>query len=66
VIPAVLKLLTPSVVKAIMSYVFDKNELDDAVEKLEERVDALEKDSHPPRDFVLCKTCQNKIKEQKK
>ena len=49
-----------------MSYVFDKNELDDAVEKLEERVDALEKDSHPPRDFVLCKTCQNKIKEQKK
>lgn len=41
-LPAMLKLLTPSVIKAIMAYVFEKNELDDAVEKLEERVKKLE------------------------
>ena len=40
----VLKLLTPSVVKAIMDYVFNKNDLDYKMEKLVERVEQLEKE----------------------
>ena len=40
----VLKLLTPSVVKAIMDYVFNKNDLDYKMEKLIERVEQLEKE----------------------
>ena len=39
----ILKILTPKVLKAIMSYVFDKNELDYKVEKLEKRLIKLEK-----------------------
>tara|TARA_Y100001938_G_scaffold146269_1_gene224816 strand:+ start:71 stop:289 length:219 start_codon:yes stop_codon:yes gene_type:complete len=46
--PAVLKLLTPKVVKALLSYVFEKNDLDFKVEALEEEISELKKDSHPP------------------
>lgn len=44
----------------IMSYVFDKNDLDDKVEKLEKKVDLLEKSSHSPKDFK----CNYKIEEE--
>ena len=50
-LPAVLKLLTPSVIKSIMDYVFKKNDLDYKVEQLIERVENLEKDSHPPKNW---------------
>ena len=47
-IPFFLKILTPKVLKKIMTYVFEKNDLDYKVDGLIERVDKLEKESHPP------------------
>lgn len=47
-IPFFLKILTPKVLKQIMKYVFEKNDLDYKVDGLTERVGKLEKDSHPP------------------
>ena len=41
-LPVVLRLLTPSVVRGIMDYVFKKNDLDYKMEKLIERVEELE------------------------
>ena len=38
-----IKILTPSVVKAIMKYVFEKNDLDLQMESVRERLDKLEK-----------------------
>ena len=35
----------------IMSYVFDKNELDTKVEELEKRVDLVERVAHPQKEF---------------
>ena len=35
----------------IMSYVFDKNELDAKVEELEKRLDLVERVAHTPKDF---------------
>lgn len=58
----VLKILTPSVLKAIMNYVFEENELDQQMGSVRARLDNLEKDSHPARDFVLCNRCSHKIK----
>ena len=59
----VLKILTPKVIKAIMSYVFDKNNLDDQMEMVLVRLEKLEKDSHAPRRFVVCDKCNYKIKQ---
>ena len=53
-----LKILTPKALKAIMSYVFDENELDIKVQVLENRVSMLEKDSQ------LCEKCKKQIKEE--
>ena len=39
----ILKILTPKILRKIMSYVFEKNELDYKVELLEKRVIKLEK-----------------------
>ena len=60
----ILKILTPKVLKGIMNYVFEENELDIKMQVLENRVSALEKDSHPQRKFVICGTCNKKIKEK--
>jgi hypothetical protein len=48
----------------IMHYVFDNNELDDKVKCLENKVELLEKLSHPPREFVICNKCKQIIKEK--
>ena len=48
----------------ITSYVFDKNELDDKVKCLEDKIKLLEKIAHPRRDFVVCEECKCKIKEK--
>ena len=50
-LPVVLKLLTPKVVNGILDYVFKKNDLDYKMEKMIERVEKLEKDSHPPKKW---------------
>ena len=39
----ILKILTPKVLKAIMRYVFEKNELDEQMESARARLDKLEK-----------------------
>ena len=59
-----LKILTPKVLKGIMSYVFDENELDIKVQVLENRVSMLEQDTHPKRNFVMCEKCKKQIKEE--
>ena len=33
------------------------------MDDLEERIIKLEENSHIPRNFVVCETCKNKIKE---
>ena len=48
----------------IMNYVFDDNELDKKVKCLEDKVELLEKLSHPQRDFVVCEKCNKQIKEK--
>tara|TARA_R100000655_G_scaffold2697_1_gene10495 strand:+ start:7220 stop:7429 length:210 start_codon:yes stop_codon:yes gene_type:complete len=66
VLPIVLKLLTPSVVKGIMDYVFKKNDLDYKMEKLIERVEELEKHSHPPKKWgVMIEQLRQEIKQMK-
>ena len=59
----VLKILTPKVLKGIMSYVFDKNPLDHQMDMVLHILDKLEEDSHPPRRFVVCDKCSYKIKQ---
>jgi hypothetical protein len=60
----VLKILTPKVLKGIMDYVFNENELDVKIQVLENRIKDLESKAHSPRDFVVCETCKCKIKEK--
>ena len=54
----VLKILTPKVIKAIMSYVFENNNLDEQMEVMQKRVAKLEN-----TEYVLCSQCKNKIKQ---
>ena len=54
----VLKLLTPKVVKSILNYVFEKNNLDDQMEMVLHRIDKLEN-----TEYILCKHCKSKIKQ---
>tara|TARA_R100001530_G_C4223513_1_gene130628 strand:- start:181 stop:384 length:204 start_codon:yes stop_codon:yes gene_type:complete len=59
----VLKILTPKVIKAIMGYVFEENELDQQMGSVRARLDNLEKDSHPPKSYIVCEKCSYKIKQ---
>ena len=54
----------------IMKYVKEPNDADARIDELEIRffqlgrkVDVLDRDSHPKRNFVICKKCNQKIKE---
>ena len=62
-LPLVLKEVA-SMIRPLQTYAFEPNELDREVEVLSRRVLKLEVDSHPIRDFVICKTCKKKIKEK--
>ena len=42
VVLPLLRILTPTVLKAIMKYVFEKNELDEQMESVRARLDDLE------------------------
>ena len=42
-IPSIIKILTPTVVKQIMKYVFEENDVDKIVKKLQKRISKLEK-----------------------
>jgi hypothetical protein len=58
-LPVILRLLTPTLIKTIIKYVTEENELDLEVKKINKRLKALEKDSHPQRKLV-CKNKKNK------
>lgn len=60
---AIVKILTPKVIKGIMKYVFEENELDQQMGSVRARLDKLEKDSHPPRSYIVCDKCSSKIKQ---
>ena len=62
-LPAILKILTPKVLKAIMKYVFEENELDQQMGSVRARLDKLEKNSHPPRTYIVCDKCKFKISQ---
>ena len=62
----ILKLLTPKVIKAIMEYVFEDNQLDMQMGAVQKRLSKLEKLAHPAREFVVCSDCQTKIMEKAK
>ena len=59
-----LKILTPKVLKGIMKYVFEENELDIKIQVLENRIEDLEKIIDAQKDFVMCDVCKKKIKEK--
>ena len=40
-------------------------DLEYRIKLLEDKVEKLEKESHPPREFVRCEECKQKIKESK-
>ena len=42
-IPSIINILTPTVVKKIMKYVFEENDVDKKVKKLQKRISKLEK-----------------------
>ena len=42
-LPAILKILTPKVLKAIMAYVFEENNLDQQMGSVRSRLDKIEK-----------------------
>jgi len=60
--PVILKLLTPTLIKTIIKYVTEENELDIEVKQINRRLEALEKMSHPRRRLV----CHQKGKHTKK
>ena len=60
---AIVKILTPKGIKGIMKYVFEENALDQQMGAVRARLDKLEKDSHPPRSYVVCDKCSSKIKQ---
>ena len=47
----------------VLKYVEEDNELDKKVLDLDKRLFKVEKIAHSKRDFVLCKNCQNTIKQ---
>ena len=47
----------------IMNYVFDKNPLDEQMEMVLVRLQKLEDISHPKKEFVRCKQCEERITE---
>ncbi len=57
----ILKILTPTILKTIMKYVQEPNELDHKVVELEKEIKKLKKESHPPvfsteeRDLIFAR-----------
>ena len=60
---AIVKLLKTA--KKIHEYVVEKNTLDHQMEMVLNRIEKLEKVSHPKRDFACCDCCKKKMKPKK-
>ena len=56
------KVMKKREVKKMRKYVEEDNELDIAVKDLTKRMDLLERDSHPKKEFICC-TCGNKAEK---
>ena len=62
IIQAVAKLIKKQFkLDKVLSYVENDNELDYKVDSIEKRLDLVEKMAQPPREFVSCKICEEKI-----
>ena len=61
----ILKILTPKVLKGIMKYVFERNDLDQKMDAVDFRLSRLELDAHPQKELVTCKCCKKKLKNNK-
>ena len=59
-IPIILKLLTPKLIRTIISYVTEENELDIEVKQINKRLEELETYSHPKRKLI----CSRKGKKK--
>ena len=53
-----LKILTPKVIKGIMKYVFEQNELDEQMGSVRARLEKLEQK-------ISCKKCEKTINKEK-
>ena len=60
---SIVKILTPKVIKGIMKYVFEENDLDMQMESARERLDIIEKKLKPGEDYIACDKCKRKIKQ---
>ena len=67
-LPAALKLLSPKLIVQIIDYVTKDNDLDlkmratiEQVASNKEAIEELKKNSHAPRDFVVCESCKKEI-----
>ena len=58
---AILKLLKTA--KDVHDYVKKPNNLDEQNEMILHRLDKLEKNTHPPKTFIMCDKCKRKIKQ---
>ena len=62
VIDAVIKIIKKTFkFDKVLEYVEKPNELDEEMKHVKSRLHALEKMSHPPRDFVICDECKCKV-----
>ena len=52
-------------IKKLRKYVEEDNELDVKVKEIEKKLKILEKDSHPPQEFICCRRCGCKIAKTK-
>lgn len=62
----IFKLLTPKVLKAIMDYVFEDNNLDQQMAAMQKRVAKLEKVTPTAKEMSVCGHCQKRIMEKAK
>ena len=51
--------------RKMRKYIEEENELDIAVKDLTKRIEILESNSHPPKEFICC-SCGNKAKSNNK
>ena len=59
------KVMEKREIKKLRKYVEEDNELDVKVREIEKKLRILEKDSHPPQEFICCRRCGCKIAKTK-
>ena len=59
------KVMEKREIKKLRKYVEEDNELDVKVKEIEKKLKILEKDSHPPQEFICCRRCGCKINKTK-